>query len=127
MFLLAGSSGIFELFGMIIIFILVLVACYYTTKFVGKADLSNHAARNIKVLETYKIAPSKYIQVIKVGSKRIVIGVTKDHVEMLTELSDDEYEDVKIETNQDFKFQDVLSVINKRHSGDKSKRTKSKE
>lgn len=122
MFLLAGSSGVLELFGVIIVFILILVACYYTTKWVGKNDLINHAARNISVLETYRIAPTKHIQVVRVGKKLFVIGVTKEHIEMLTELSEDDYEEIRTETNQDFKFQDVLSLVKKRHSGDKSKK-----
>lgn len=122
MFLLAGSSGVLELFGVIIVFILILVACYYTTKWVGKNDLVNHAARNVSVLETYRIAPTKHIQVVRVGKKLLVIGVTKEHIEMLTELSEDEYEEIRTETNQDFKFQDVLSLVKKRHSGDKSKK-----
>jgi len=122
MFLLAGSNGVLELFGMIIIFILILVACYYTTKWVGKNDLINRTARNISILETYRIAPTKHIQIVKVGKKLLVVGVTKEHIEMLTELSEDEYEEVRMETNQEFKFQDVLSLVKKRHSGDKSKK-----
>lgn len=122
MFLLAGSNGVLELFGVMIIFILILVACYYTTKWISKSDIVNRSAHNISVLETYRIAPGKVIQIVKTGKKYIVIGVSKDHIDMLTELSEDEYEETKIVPNQDFKFQDVLSIVKKETFGRKNKK-----
>lgn len=122
MFLLAGSNGYWELLGSILIFILILVACYYTTKWISKSDIVNRSVKNISVLETYRIAPGKVIQVVKTGKKYIVIGVTKDHIEMLTELSEEEYEEEVSDTNQDFKFQDVLSLVKKETFGRKNKK-----
>lgn len=117
MFLLAGQSGFWELLGAILIFVLILVACYYTTKWIGKSNFANRSVKNIAVLETYQIAPGKVIQIVKTGSKFIVIGVTKDNINMLTELSEDEYEAQVNVTNQNFKFQDVLSIIKKETFG----------
>lgn len=124
MFLLAGSNGIVELFGAIVLFILILVASYYTTRWIGKSELANHGSKNIAVLETYRIAPGKVIQIVKTGKKYIVIGVSKEHIEMLTELSEDEYEETKVVTNQDFKFQDVLSIVKKETFGRNKKKDK---
>ncbi|HAU85679.1 MAG TPA: hypothetical protein DCW90_09285 [Lachnospiraceae bacterium] len=126
MFLVAGSSGL-ELLGIIFIFILILVACYYTTKWISKSDLVNRSAKNITVLETYRISQGNVIQIVRTGKKYIVIGVSKDHIEMLTELSEDEYEEQINLTNQDLKFQDVLSLVKKETFGRKNKKTKSKE
>ena len=91
MFLLTGQSGYWELLGMILIFVLILVASYYTTKWIGKSNFVNRSVKNIAVKETYQIAPGKVIQIVKAGSKYIVLGVTKDHINMLTELSEEEY------------------------------------
>lgn len=122
MFLLAGSNPVWELLGSILIFVLILVACYYTTKWISKSDIVNRAVKNITVLETYRIAPGKLIQIVKTGKKYIVIGVTKDHIEMLTELSEEEYEEHISDTSQDFKFQDVLSLVKKETFGRKNKK-----
>jgi len=112
MFLLADSiNGSLELLGMLIIFILILVATYYTTKWIGKSDIVNGSARNIIVLETYRISPGKVIQIVKTGKKYLVIGVTKEHIEMLTELSEDEYDEQPIVTKKELKFQDVLLKV----------------
>lgn len=126
MFLVAGSNGL-ELLGIIFIFILILVASYYTTKWISKSDLVNRSAKNITVLETYRISQGNVIQIVRTGKKYIVIGVSKDRIEMLTELSEDEYEEQISVTNQEMKFQDVLSLVKKETFGRKNKKTKSKE
>lgn len=107
--LLTGTNGVLELFGSILIFILVLVACYYTTKWIGKTELLNHPAANISVLETYRIAPGKVIQIVKTGEKYIVIGVTKDHIEKLAELSKEEYTEKVQISKPDGQFGDILT------------------
>ena len=46
-------------------------------------------SRNIKVIETFKIAPNgKYIQIIQLGKKYYSIGVTKDQITFLTPLDE---------------------------------------
>lgn len=122
MFLIADPRGFFELLGITLIFLLILVASYYTTKWIGKSDLVNRSAKNIAVLETYRISPGKVIQIVRTGKKYIVIGVTKDHIEVLTELSEDEYEEPASITNQELKFQDVLSLVKKETFGRKNKK-----
>lgn len=117
MFLLTGQSGYWELLGMILIFVLILVASYYTTKWIGKSNFVNRSVKNIAVKETYQIAPGKVIQIVKAGSKYIVLGVTKDHINMLTELSEEEYIEQETITNQNSKFQDVLSAVKKETFG----------
>ncbi len=120
MFLMADSNGILQLLGMSCIFVLILVACYYTTKWIAKADIVNKSVKNIAVLETYRISPGKVIQIVKTGKKYIVIGVTKEHIEMLTELSEDEYEQIPREESPDLRFQEVLSVVKKETIGTKN-------
>lgn len=125
MFLLAGSNGngFFELLFIMLIFVLIIVACYYTTKWISKTNLVNRSAKNITVLETYQNAPGKVIQVVKVGKKYIVIGVTKEHMEMLTELSEDEYEEQQVSgAIEEFKFQDVLLKMKNETFGRKNKK-----
>ena len=53
---------------------------------------------NLEIIETTKISPDKYIQLVRTGEKYIVIAVGKSEVHMLTELNPDE---VIIEDNND--------------------------
>ena len=45
---------------------------------------------NINILETMRISNTKYIQVVKIGSKVFAIAVAKDTVTYLCELNEDE-------------------------------------
>lgn len=87
-----GSVGSFaQLLTMLIIFVAVLALTYVTTRWI--AGIQNGTAgsrRNIRVIETLKLTTNKYIQIVKAGEKYLVIGVAKDTITMLTELSEEE-------------------------------------
>ncbi|MDY2606975.1 MAG: flagellar biosynthetic protein FliO [Lachnospiraceae bacterium] len=71
---------------LLIVFVIVLFLTYYTTKFIGNYQRVSNRYTNFEVVETYRISNNKYIQIIKVSGKYILISVTKDNVTMLTEL-----------------------------------------
>ena len=55
------GSNILQLLGVIIVFLLVLAATYYITKWIAKSGVVQPQSKNIKVIETFKIAPNTYI------------------------------------------------------------------
>jgi len=120
MYIATGISRIeslINLFGVLIIFLLVLVAAYYTSKWIGKAKFLQQNNNNIQVIETFRLNQSKYIQIVKIGSKYVALGISKEHIEVLTELTEDEInlsipEQNATELNVDLK--DVLAKIMKK-------------
>ena len=80
-------QNVIELLGLIVIFIIVLVVCYFTTKFVAGRQLVQKKVGNFEVIETFPLAQNKYLQLIKMGTKYIVISVTKDNITYITELN----------------------------------------
>ena len=79
-----------QLLTLFIIFVIVLALTYYVTRFVGNYQKSRMTGSNISILETMRISGSKYIQIVKIGSKVFAIAVAKDTVTYLCELSEDE-------------------------------------
>ena len=73
-----------------LVFILVLGLTYFTTRFVGNYQKARSINRNFEVIETYRITNGKYLQIVKVGSKYLVIGIGKDDVTSICELSEDD-------------------------------------
>ena len=73
-----------------LVFILVLALTYFTTRFVGNYQKARSINRNFEVIETYRITNGKYLQIVKVGSKYLVIGIGKDDVTSICELSEDD-------------------------------------
>lgn len=83
-------QNIIELLSLIVIFVIVLVVCYFTTRFVAGRQVVQKRIGNFEVIETFPIAQNKYLQLIKMGTKYIVISVTKDSITYITELNEEE-------------------------------------
>ncbi|MCQ2537197.1 MAG: flagellar biosynthetic protein FliO [Lachnospiraceae bacterium] len=111
-------ESILELLGVIVVFLIVVVACYYTTKFVAGRQLKSRKGSNIEVIETYTVAQNKFIQLLRIGTKYVVISVAKDNITLLTELKEDELvfnEEVSV---PQVSFKDVLkNIVNKTQNG----------
>jgi len=122
----SSKNSVFELIGMILIFIIILVASYFTSKWIGKANMISNRAKNISVIETFRISPSKCLQIIKVGNRYIVIGITKEHIEMLTEINEEDIDLNLKEGGEPLNFQQIFSQA-KKTWGDKIKKDESKD
>ena len=94
-----GSTldGVIQLIGVTLIFVFVLGATYFTTRWIANYQKTTGRNRNINVIETYRLTANKYIQIVRVGDKILAISVTKDRIEVLTELSEEEIIDFSAE------------------------------
>ncbi len=109
------AQSLFELLGLILIFIIVLVVCYFTTKFVAGRQMVQKKIGNFDVIETFPIAQNKYLQLIRMGNKYIVVSVTKDSVSFITELDENEICQIQKSTSVSGKsFKEVLSGLSRK-------------
>ncbi|MCI5713425.1 MAG: flagellar biosynthetic protein FliO [Lachnospiraceae bacterium] len=107
--LLAGvSSGVesfVQLLGILVVFILVLVLTYFTTKWIASYQKGHSYNKNLQVIETLKLTTNKYIQIIEAGDIYLVVAIGKDEVTFLTQLTKDQlkegtFDDVTIASKQ---------------------------
>ncbi len=92
MLLTIGSSrfeAFVQLLTLIVVFAIVLGLTYFATRYVGNLQKEKLSGSNIKVLETLRISNTKYIQIVKIGSKCFAIAVCKDTVTYLCELDEE--------------------------------------
>ena len=82
----------------ILIFLLVLGLTYLTTRFVGNYQKIRSINRNFEVIETLRITNGKYLQIVRAGGKYVVIGIGKDSITKVCELSEDDIKPVPEET-----------------------------
>lgn len=87
---LNGLNQGWQLFASLLIFILVLVVTYLVTRWVAGYQKGQLSRGNIRVIETFRLSQTKYIQIIKVGSRYMVIGVCKDAITMITPIEEAE-------------------------------------
>ena len=108
-------QSLFELLGLILIFVIVLVVCYYTTRFVAGRQLVQKKMGNFEVVETFPIAQKKYLQLIRMGDKYIVISVSKDAITYITEIEEEQVCRIQNSTQMSGKnFREVLSGLTKK-------------
>ena len=97
-----------------LVFILVLALTYYTTRFVGNYQKARSVNRNFEAIETYRITNGKYLQLVRVGEKYMVIGIGKDNVTCICELSADDIRPVTGSSQQGAEtFQSFRSILEK--------------
>ena len=87
-----GVNSVLKLIGLIILCILIIVASYYTTKFVGKKQLGRSPKSNFRSIDVFRLSTNKYLQIVEVGERYFCIAVAKDTITVLGELS---MEDIK--------------------------------
>ena len=114
-----------QLVGLLSVFIFILVATYFSSRMIGQYKLGQMKHKNFKVIETYKAAPNKYLQLVKMGNKYIVIAIGKDEIHVVTELSEDEVL-LPIEGHQQgMKFADFITKVQGKHKFTKDMQTQS--
>lgn len=92
----------------ILVFIFVLGLTYLTTRFVGSYQKSKSAGRNIEVIETCKVTNGKYLQIVKIGEKYVVVGIGKDSITSICELSAGDIKEADASGMADYSFRSIL-------------------
>lgn len=77
-----------DMLGLILITVLVLVATWLATRWIGRRSQLSHSSRNVKIIERTPIAKDKYLAIIEVTGKFYLISVTAQNVQMMTEIED---------------------------------------
>ncbi|MCM1495346.1 MAG: flagellar biosynthetic protein FliO [Bacteroides sp.] len=118
MIFLTGSGnaleGFIQLVVVLIMFLFVLALAYLTARFAGRFQSNIQSRSNIRIIETARLGNNKYVQIIKVGSRYIAIGVGKDTVAFLTQLDEDELNLEALEDKTKGSFKDILSQLQKK-------------
>lgn len=82
-------SSITNFITVLFIFLFVICITWFATRYMASLQKQRMDTTNIEIIETSRIGQNKYLQIVRVGDKYLVIAVSKDQVTMLTELSMD--------------------------------------
>lgn len=100
--------NVLRLIALLIVFILLLVAVYYTTKWIGKSEVLQGRTKNVEVIEMHRIGQNKYIQILRIGKRYVAVSTGKDEVHKILELDEQDL-DLEDRSKQDAPmFIDVL-------------------
>lgn len=108
----SSTKSWFELIGLLLLFIFIVVVCYFTTRLVANKQLKQMKHSNFKVIDTYRITQNKFLQIIQIGTRYVVISITKDNITFISELSEEEllYKG-EGEVKKEINFKQILSEM----------------
>ena len=108
-------ESILQFFVVLLIFLFVCALTYLGTRFMASFQKGQMNCTNIDVVETFRIAPNKYIQIVRLANEYVAICVCKDTVTLLTKLDAGQLEDAvrSPQAKQDF-FADILEKAKQR-------------
>ena len=107
-------DNLLQLGFVIVVFAFVLFLTYLAAKITGtyQSNIMNNRS-NIRVIETYRIANNKYIQIVRIGGKYVALGIGKDNITFLTELDEENIKDIATMPREKMDFKTILSKIRK--------------
>ena len=108
---LGTISSIAQFITVLLIFLFVCVITYYTTKFIASFQSGKNHAKNIDVIETYRITNNKFIQIVRTGEKYMAIAVCKDSVTLLCELKEEEIVKQDLDGQQTESFKEIFEKV----------------
>jgi len=86
---------------LIIIFILIFIVVYYFKKFIiGKKGAGGNAG-SMQIVGNLYLAPKKSLYLVKIGKKIVVLGVTENNISRISELDEEEFEELKAMESSD--------------------------
>ncbi|MBQ1871099.1 MAG: flagellar biosynthetic protein FliO [Lachnospiraceae bacterium] len=108
-----GGDSLIQLIVVLVIFAFVLVMTVFTTRFIGGYQKLKMSNKNMQLIETLRLSNTKYLALMKVADKYVVIGVGKDEINKIIELDESEVPDIQpVEEGKPDRlvegFQDIL-------------------
>ena len=64
-----SANSYLQFMTVLIMFVFVLAITYFTTKWIAGYQQSKGAGANLEVIESFRLADNKYVQIIRVGQK----------------------------------------------------------
>ena len=89
------SDSYVQFITVLVIFVLVLGVTALTTKWIANYQKQQNVNCNIEVIETTRIANSKYIQIVRIGDTYKAVAVCKDTVTLLGEVPKEQLREMK--------------------------------
>jgi flagellar protein FliO/FliZ len=93
---------------MLLVFVVVLAATYYFTKWMASYQKQKTSTGNIEVIETARLSATKYIQIVRIGDKYMAIAIGKDEVTPLCEVSREDLIIKEDSSEETLNFKEIL-------------------
>jgi len=107
----AKMSGYAQFITVLLLFVAVLWVTWAVTKWMAGYQKGKWSGGNIEMLESFRIASDKYVQIIRVADKCLAIAVSKDTVTLLAELNEDALKQAEEADSAKISFKELLEKV----------------
>lgn len=85
-----GVDSFAQVMTVLLIFVFVLGLTYFVTRWIANYQKGKMASNNIETIEAHRIAQNRHVQIVRIGEKYFALGIGKDEVHVISELSKEE-------------------------------------
>lgn len=110
-------GGIARFITVLILFVVVLWVTWAVTKWTAGYQKGKWAGGNIEMLESFRIASDKYVQIIRVADKYLAVAVAKDSVTLLAELDEQTLLFPEDAGSGKMNFREILEKVREKNKG----------
>ena len=108
---MSGSvEGFTQFLTVLIIFILVLIITYLTTRFIGNYQKLQARGRNIEVIEVARVGNNKFLEIVKIGRRYIVVATGKEEISFICEVSKEDIDLSADEPAANDRFKQIFEI-----------------
>lgn len=107
-------STIAYLFTLLVTFAVVIGLAYFTSRFLGNRVGRLTASSDNRVIVTLPLGPNRSVQVVEIGGKMLVLGVTDHNITLLQEITDSDQIE-KLRTTQAVVPNNQFDVVFQKH------------
>ena len=104
-------GGIAQFITVLVLFVIVLWVTWAVTKWTASYQKGKGAGGNIEMLESFRIASDKYVQIIRVADKYLAVAVAKDTVTFLAQLDESALVRRESAVGVKMNFQEILEKV----------------
>lgn len=76
--------------------VLILLLTYYGSRWLVKRVSNVSGTRNIKVIDRAMLGQDKYVAIVRIGKKNMLLGVTSHNINKLADLEEDDVTEVEL-------------------------------
>ena len=84
------TDSVVQFLTLLVIFVFIIAVTYLTVRWISRVTQVQSKYSNIDIIETKRIANNKYLQIVKAGDKYLLLGIGKDEVNLIGELTGSE-------------------------------------
>lgn len=87
LFLTTQVENVLKLIAAFIVFVIVLMVTYMTTRWIGSYQKTQFSGKNIEYIEGMRLTNNKYIQILRIGQEYVAVAMCKDSITFLTKIN----------------------------------------